>query len=215
MDDVMFGLLAIAAGALFCFRGYLAFRIVIPFWGAFVGFGFGAGLVASTGGDGFLQTGLGWILGGACALVFALFAYLFYAVAVVLAMGSIGFSLGASLMVALDVSWTWAIVLAGLAAGVLLAFAAITTDLPMLLLVVLSALGGASAIATGSMLLVGTLDTHEFTDEDVTTRANDWWWYAIFLALAVAGVIAQSRAAERLRGSLRDSWDTRRAPSAG
>ncbi len=44
MDDILLGLLAVAAGALFCFRGAFAFRIVIPIWGAFVGFGFGAGL---------------------------------------------------------------------------------------------------------------------------------------------------------------------------
>ncbi len=100
-----------------CFWGYLAFRVVIPIWGAFVGFGVGAGLIASFCGDGFLQTGLGWIVGIAVALLFAVLAYLFYEVAVVIAMGSIGFTLGVSLMVALDVSWTWTVILVGLALG--------------------------------------------------------------------------------------------------
>jgi hypothetical protein len=146
------------------------------------------------------------------ALLFAILAYLFYEVAVVIAMGSIGFALGTSLMAALDVSWTWLVVLVGVAVGILLAVAAIVADLPMILLVVLSALGGASAITTGVMVLVGTIGTDEFTDEAVTSRANDdWWWYVLYLALAFAGIVFQARAIGRLRGTMRESWDARRA----
>ena len=61
MDDVLVGVLAIAVGALFCFRGYLAMRLIIPIWGAFAGFLLGAGLIANTGSDGFLRSTLGWI----------------------------------------------------------------------------------------------------------------------------------------------------------
>lgn len=210
MQDVIFGLVAIAAGALFCFRGYLAFRIVIPVWGAFVGFGAGAGLVASITGDGFLRTGVAWAVGLATALVFAVLAYLFFEVAIVIGMVSIGFALGTSAMVALDVSWTWLVVLVGVVVGALLAAVAIAVDLPMLLLVVLSALGGASAITTGVMLLAGTIDTRDFDDDDLTTRAVDgWWWYAVYIGLAVVGIVAQVRGADRLRRSVRASWAER------
>jgi hypothetical protein len=91
---------------------------------------------------------------------------------VILAMGSIGFALGTSLMVALDVSWTWVTVLVGVASGVLLAYAAIVVELPMLLLLVLSALGGARAITTGVMLLVGAVDTRDFTRDAGTVRES-------------------------------------------
>ncbi|MEZ5121190.1 MAG: hypothetical protein R2736_06405 [Solirubrobacterales bacterium] len=53
-------------------------------------------------------------------------------------------------MVALDVSWTWVVILVGVVLGALLAFAAIAADLPMVLLIVLSALGGASDHRPGS-----------------------------------------------------------------
>lgn len=212
MQDVVFGLVAIGAGALFCFAGYLAFRIVIPLWGAFAGFAFGAGLIASVTGDGFLRTLLGWAVGLALALGFALLAYLFYEVAVVIAMGSIGFALGASLMVALDVRWSWLIALAGVIAGVALALGAILVDLPIVLLILLGALGGASAVTTGTMLLVGAVDTGEFSDEEVTEQVgHHWWWTAMFVALAVAGLVVQTRGASRLRGSTRDAWAERRA----
>jgi hypothetical protein len=77
VQDLILGLVAIAAGALFCFAGYLAFRLIIPLWGFFAGFAFGAGLISSITGDGFLRTLLGWAVGLGCALVFALLAYLF------------------------------------------------------------------------------------------------------------------------------------------
>jgi Domain of unknown function (DUF4203) len=207
MEDVVFALLVIVAGALFCFFGYLAFRVIIPLWGALVGFGVGAGAVAAWTDEGFLATGLSWAVGIGVALVFALVAYLFYEVAVVIAMGSIGFALGTSLMAALDVDWTWVVVLVGVGLGILLALTAIVADLPMVLLVVLSALAGASAITTGIMVLAGTIGTDEFTDEAVTARASDdWWWYAIYLAIAFFGIVTQIRLAAGVRGSMRESW---------
>jgi hypothetical protein len=213
MEDVIYGLLAIVFGALFCFRGYLAFRFIIPLWGAFVGFSLGAGLIAATTDEGFLRTALGWLVGLGVAVAFALIAYLFYEVAVVIAMGSIGFALGTALMVAIDVSWTWVIVLVGVALGALLAFAAIVADLPMALLVALSALGGASAMTAGIMLLAGAVDTEDFTTDAATSaRAdNDWWWYVLYVLFAVFGIVSQVRSAAELRRSMRESWSAERA----
>ncbi len=214
MNDVLFGVLAIAAGALFCFRGYLAFRVVIPIWGAFVGFGTGAGLVAAVDSTGFLATGLGWIVGVALAIVFGALAYLYYEVSVVIAMLSIGFSLGVSTIVAIGVSWTWIAVLVGVAFALLLAYTAIVSDLPMVLLVVLSAMAGSTAITTGVLLLAGTIDARDLADETVTTRADGAWVLVLYAALAVAGVISQLRSRGRVRGSMRESWETRATTGA-
>lgn len=215
MRDVVFALIAIAAGAVFCFSGYLAFRIVIPVWGAFVGFGLGAGLVASLGGDGFLQTGLSWIVGIALGVVFSLLAYLYFEVAVILAMGSIGFALGASLMVALGASWQWLIILVGLGVGILLAIAAIAANLPMVLLIVLSALGGASAITTGLMLLFGSIDTDDFSSEAVSDQVeHQTLWTVLYVVIALVGVVSQLRGVERLSRSMREAWTAERGSTA-
>ena len=48
-------------------------------------------------------------------------------------------------LVALGVTWSWLIVLSGLALGIVLAMVAIAGNLPGILLVVLSAMAGASA----------------------------------------------------------------------
>lgn len=207
MQDVILGLLAIFIGAIFCFRGYLTMRLVIPLWGAFAGFMFGAGLVATGDDQGFLRTGLGWMVGLGFALVFGLLAYLYYEVAVLLAMGAIGFVLGTSAMVALGIDWSWMIILVGLAVGAALAFVAIIADLPMMLLVILTALAGASAVVAGAMLLFGAVDSADFTQAAVTQQLDDdWWWYVMYLVLSAAGLVAQLQAVGSIRTSLRDDW---------
>ncbi len=211
MSDWVAGLLAIVVGFVFCFQGFVAMRVVIAIWGAFAGFALGAGI----GGDesGVLGNTLSWILAIVLALLFAAIAYLYYAVSIALAMGSIGFMLGASALVALGVSWSWLIVLSGLALGVVLAFIAIAGDLPLIVLVVLSATAGASAITGGIMLLTGTLDTEQITRSAAITEElnDDWYWYVIWLVAAITGIIAQMRLADRMSSTMREAWDAPRA----
>jgi hypothetical protein len=203
--DVVIGVLAVAIGALFCFRGYLAMRIIIPIWGAFVGFMLGAGIAASIENQGFLTTVLGWILGLVLAIVIAALAYLYYEVSVAIVLGGIGFVLGTGLMAALGVTWSWVVVPVGVAVGLVLAVIAILADLPAILLVVLTALGGAATIVGGVMLLVGTVDLDEL-DRETTERLDlGGWWYALQIGLAIAGIVAQSRDAAR-RQRLEQAW---------
>jgi hypothetical protein len=209
MEDFLIGLVAIAVGLAFCFRGYLAMRIIIPVWGAFAGFFFGAGLIANVTSDGFLSSVLGWAIGLVFALVFGVLAYLYYEVCVLIAMAAIGFTLGATLMVALDVSWSWVITLVGVVVGVALAILAIAGNMPAVLLIVLTAFGGASAVVAGALLAVGELETDEFTNQLASETLDlGWWWYAIYGVLAVAGIVAQVRFVESIRGSVADQWSS-------
>jgi hypothetical protein len=209
VQDVVVGLIALAVGAVFCLRGYLALRVVIPIWGAFAGFVLGAGLVDSITNDGFLGTALGWGVGLAVAVVFSLVAYLYYEVAVIIGMGAIGFNLGVALMVAIGVSWSWVIVLVGVVAAVLLAFVAIVADVPMVLLTLLTATAGATTMVAGLMLLVGTLSTDDLEVGATTERIDDaWWWYLTSAVLVLIGILSQVRDQERLRRTLRQSWES-------
>jgi hypothetical protein len=208
MGDIIVGILAIVVGALFCFRGYIAMRFIIPIWGAFAGFILGASLVASFANEGFLASVLAWIVGFGVAMLFGLFAYLYYEVSVFIAMSAIGFALGTGLMVALGVTWSWLIILVGVAVGALLALFAIVGDLPMTILTVLTASAGATVSLAGVFLLLDVISVGDLTDGSTTQQiGDDWWWYAIYLVLVVAGIISQVRSTERMRGSLRDSWD--------
>lgn len=207
MHDILVGILALAIGAVFCFRGYVLMRVVIPVWGAFAGFILGAGLVAATSDESFLRSLLAWAVGVAVAMVFGLLAYLYYEVSVTIAMGAIGFTLGTGLMVALGVSWSWLIVVGGVAVAIALALLAIVADLPGVLLIVLSALAGAIAITGGLMLLTDVVDTADFTVAATTERISDeWWWYLIYLAVAITGIVAQVRETRHPTAPMRESW---------
>lgn len=207
MQDVLVGLLAIIIGAMFCFRGFIALRVMIPIWGALAGFMLGAGIVAGAGDDGFLRTAAAWIVGIILGMLFGLLAYLYYEVSIILAMASIGFTLGTGAMVALGVSWNWVIVLVGVIAAMALAYVALVGNLPGFVLIVLGALAGATSIVAGAMLLGGVLDTADFTSASVTERIDDsWWWYALYVALAVVGIFAQLREIDRIRMSTRQAW---------
>jgi hypothetical protein len=207
VTDFVLGLLALIAGAVLCFRGQLVLRLVIPVWGAFAGFAFGAGLVSGLGDVRFLGTALGWLLGLLFAVVFAILAYLYYAVAVVLAAGAMGFALGSGVVVALGIDWSWVAVLVGLALGLLFGLLAVLADAPMLLLIVMSAAAGAVVVVTGLMLFVGAVDSADFTSASFTDRVDDdWWWYAAAVLLALLGGVSQARGVAVARLRMRDAW---------
>ncbi len=208
MEDIVIGIVAIAAGAVFLVAGYRAFRIVIPIWGFFVGFATGAGAISALTGDAVLAKPLGWIAGLVLALLFAAIAYLYYAVAVVLALSSLGFLLGSALMVGLGVTWNWLIILVSLIIAVAFALVAVATNFPRILLVVVSAVAGATAVVGGFMLLFGAVDTAELSRADVVDRIEDslGWWLA-YTALVVAGVVVQSATAPPSAVDARSSWD--------
>ena len=215
MRDVILGILSIVVGLTFCFRGYLTMRVVIPIWGTFSGFALGAGLVSGLTDNRFLGTALGWIVGLGVGLVFGALAYLYFEISVLLGMMSIGFILGASLMVALHVTWTWVIVVAGVAAGALAASIAMASDLPMLLLTVLTAFAGSSAVVAGTMLLAGKLHTDDLDQAKVIERVHDApGWWVMYVALAVIGIAVQASALGSLRQTLRQEWETERGRSA-
>ena len=55
----------------------------------------------------------------------------------------------------------------------------------------------------------GVTDVGDFDSPQTTeVLADDWWWYAIYLALAVGGMIAQFLDVDRRRDTLRSAWST-------
>lgn len=205
MEDIVIGLVALIAGSVFCYSGYRAFRVIIPIWGAFTGFAAGAGLISALTGDALLAKPIGWVLGLILALGFSVLAYLYYEVAVVLTMGSVGFMAGSALMTALGVSWNWRIVLVAVAVSLVFAVFAITTNFPRIVLVVVSATAGATAMVAGGMLLTGALETADLTRSYVTERIHDdWWWYLGYAFLVISGILSQ--AAANAQQDLRTAW---------
>jgi hypothetical protein len=207
MADIILGLLAIVAGVAMLFAGQFVLRLALPIWGFFVGFGFGAGLVAELADERFLGTVLGWILGLVFALVFAILAYLSYYLAVVFAMAGFGFAIGSGIVIALGIDWNWVAVLSGLLIGAVIGLAAVLTDMPMLVLVVLSAFAGAVGVVGGVMLVFNALDSGDFTAGNFTdTVDHGWVWGLAALILAFVGIAGQMAQRAAMRRTVHEYW---------
>jgi len=207
MADIILGLLAIIAGGAMLVAGQLVLRLVIPIWGFFAGFAFGAGIVAELADEHFLGTVLGWVLGLVFAVIFAVLAYLYYYVAIVIAMGAAGFAIGSGIVVALGIDWNWVAVLVGLAVGLLVGLVSVFTNVPMIMLVFIGSIAGAVGVTGGLMLLVGSLDSADFSRGDFTdTVSNSFGWWLLLVVLAVAGIVVQLRQRALMRQSVREVW---------
>ena len=207
MDNVVVGIIAVLIGALLCFRGYVTARLIISLFGAFVGFLLGAALVAGVTDSGFGQLALSWLVGIMGAVLFGVLAYLSYQLAVIIGMAGIGFTMGTSLMAAFEVGSPTATFAVGVVAGIVLAVIAIATDLPAIILIILTALAGASVAVTGVMVIAGAIGLDRLTVDGVAAEMSQGWlWYALYAALAVLGMIAQFRARPGRRRSMRQQW---------
>jgi len=207
MVDILLGLLAIFAGAAMLLAGQFVLRLVLPIWGFFAGFAFGAGLVSNLADERFLGTVLGWVLGLAFALLFAFLAYLYFYVAVIIAMAAFGFSIGSGLVVSLGIDWSWVAVLVGLLVGTAIGVAAIVADVPMIVLVILGSFAGAVGVVGGLMLLFGELNSSDCTRGDFTdTVSNSFLWSLLLLVLAAAGILVQVRQRALMRRSIHEAW---------
>ncbi|WP_426594183.1 DUF4203 domain-containing protein [Cellulomonas sp. McL0617] len=207
MADILLGILAIFAGGVMLFAGQFVLRLVLPIWGFFAGFAFGAGLFAQAADQSFLGTALGWVSGLVFALIFAVLAYLYYAVAVILAMAAFGYVIGAGLVVALGIDSSWVAVLVGVAVGAIFGIVSVVGNMPMIVFAAASSLAGAVSVVAGLMLLVGSLNSADLTEGSFGSAVDaSWGWYVLLLALALVGFVAQTRQRVAARRSINEAW---------
>src|SRR5262249_5236923 len=119
-QTVLVSLLLILMGLALCFAGYRFFVILLPIWGFFAGFQFGASILSNLFGQGFLTTVIGWVIGLLVGIFAAVLAYLFYAAAVVLLAGFAGYQLGVGILTGFGVKEGFLTFLVGLVVGLAL-----------------------------------------------------------------------------------------------
>ena len=194
-QDFLIGALVLLIGALFCFVGYRFFRILITIWGFFAGFNLGTAALTALFNNAFLQTTTGIILGLVIGLVFAVLAYFFYYFAVVLLGATAGYDLGSGFIGAIGLNNPGFIaVIVGVVLAVLFAFIILILNLPKLLIMVFTALGGAVAMLAGLLILLGQIKVTslQFGVAVALVRAS-WFWSIVAIALAVVGFVVQWR----------------------
>ena len=147
------GLIGLLFGTALTFAGYRLFMFLLPIWGFFFGLGLGAQSVQVLFGDGFLATVTSWVVGFIVALIFALLSYAFYAFAVAIIGGSLGYALAVGLLTWIGLDFGLIVWLVGLAAGVVMAIVTIVFNLQKWVIIAATSILGAGTIF-GTILLM-------------------------------------------------------------
>ena len=196
-QTVFTSLLVILFGLALLFTGYRFFQILISIWGFIAGFQFGASILSNWFGQGFLTTVLGWVLGLVIGAFAATLAYLFYAAAVVILAGFVGYQLGIGVMAGLGFNEGFVTFLVGLLLGLALVALAIYLHFPKALILILTSLAGAELLLGGVFLALGriTLTGLRFGAVGAIVRDN-WFWGLLYLAIAAIGFAVQWRSTQ-------------------
>jgi hypothetical protein len=194
-------------GSLIAFGGYRLFLILLPIYGFFFGLSFGAHSVQALFGDGFLSTTTSWVVGFFVGLLFALLSYLFWAFAVALMAGSLGYALVAGFFGLFDADLTVLVWIVGVAVGIVFAIAALALNLQKAIVIVATSLLGAWSII-GTFLFLFTSATPEMiADDGVKIVLEDHpLWFIIFAVVAALGMAFQFQANRNYESRAYNRW---------
>lgn len=190
--DILLGILAVIVGAAVCLVGLRLFFWLLPIWGFVVGFLGGAALVTWLAGDGFLATTLGIVVGIVLGIVGALVSYLFWYFGVILAAGSAGALLGSTLFAAIGVKSAVALFILGLIFSVVFVLAALVFNFPIYLVIVNTALAGATVVVGGILLIFNRIDRADIGTTATWQHIHDHWTlWLLWAIIAAIGIGAQ------------------------
>jgi Domain of unknown function (DUF4203) len=199
--EILIGIILGLIGLAICFLGLRFWFILLPVFGAITGFYIGARIIQDIFGTGFLSTATSWFVGIVVGLAFALLSYfIWYAGAIIMA-GAVGASLFSGILHALFTN-PWGIVLfiVALIGAVIFAFGALILNLPVYIVIVNSALAGASLAIAGLLTMFGTIEVEELANGAALAVVNEtklgsasWLWVLAWLVLAAAGIFYQLR----------------------
>jgi len=199
MDGSILGALVGAAVVLFisclvAFGGYRLFLILLPIYGFFFGLAFGAHSVQALFGDGFLSTTTSWVVGFFVGLCFAVLSYLFWAVAVAIAAGSLGYSIVAGFFSLFGADLNVLVWVLGVAVGIVFAIAAIVLNLQKAIVIVATAMLGAWGVVGTFLLLFEPGNPGTLAEGGVKLLLDDHpLFFLVFAAVAVFGAAFQFR----------------------
>ncbi|MDQ2651998.1 MAG: TMEM198/TM7SF3 family protein [Chloroflexota bacterium] len=199
MEQVIIGILLALIGLGVCFFGLRYWFILLPIFGAVTGFFVGARVVQEVFGTGFLSTGVSWIVGIIVGLVFALLSwFVWYAGAIIMA-GAVGASLFSGILHAIFTNpWGIMLFIVALIGAILFAAIALFLNLPIYIVIVNSALGGAALAVAGVLVLIGSVTITELSTgaavavaDEVRFQGAGILWYIVWIVLAILGMLFQ------------------------
>ena len=205
--EILIGIILALIGLAVCFFGLRFWFILLPVFGGVTGFFVGARVMQDIFGTGFLSTATSWIVGIVVAIVFALLSwFVWYAGAIIMA-GAVGASLFSGILHALFTNpWGWVLFIVALIGAIIFAVGALVLNLPIYIVIVNSALGGAALAIAGLLTIFGTIEVVELANgaalavvDETKLGSASWLWVLAWIVLAVAGIFYQLRSVDEIR----------------
>jgi hypothetical protein len=202
MEQVLIGIILAVIGLVVCFFGLRFWFYLLPIFGAVAGFFIGARVVQDLFGNGFLSTATSWVVGIVLAIIFAALSWFIWYFGVIIQAGAVGATLASGIVHAVS-SNPWGIVLlvAAVIGAVVFAIGALALNLPIYIIIINSALAGASLAVAGVLMLLGTVTVNEIADgasvavvDEARFQGASWLWLLAWLVLVILGVVYQLRA---------------------
>ena len=193
---ILASILALALGIAFCFLGIRTFLVFLPVWAFFAGFWLGALVTNFTLRQGFLGTYNGIVAGFILGTIFAVVAYFKFPLGIALVTGTFASAVANGILQVLGLSPGIAIALGVLAAAVAGVWAIFRYEWDRILIMAITALGGASLLLLSLLLLLGRVTLAQLQASGSAIApiiADSWWWLAAWLVLAAAGFYVQWR----------------------
>jgi Domain of unknown function (DUF4203) len=217
LGTIMGAAILLFLGSLVALAGYRLFLILLPIYGFFFGLSFGAHSVQALFGDGFLSTTTSWVVGFFAGLLFAVLSYLFWAFAVALVAGSLGYALVAGFFGLFDVDLNALVWIIGVAVGVVFAIGAIALNLQKAIVIVATSLLGAWSVIGTFLFLFTSATPESIADDGVKIVLDDHpLWFLVFAAVAAFGMVFQFQVNRGYEMEQYDRWAeyTGAAPSS-
>ncbi len=201
-------LIALLLGTAVCFGGYRLFLFLLPIWGFLFGFTLGAQIVQGIFDTTFLATTTSWVVGFFVAVFFAGLSYLFYAAAIGVLAGSLGYGLGLAIMGMFNANLTFitlgvSLTLAIIAIGVTFRF-----NLAKYVIIVGTAVVGASLTIITLVAGVGAAPMLRLIENPMRTMLDDSpFWMLLLLLMAAAGIALQIQINQAYEIEAYDRWN--------
>jgi hypothetical protein len=191
---VIVGLITLVFGGFMTFAGQRLFRILLPIWGFIFGFWISEAIVAAVLGSSTLSVIIGWLVGLAGGLVLAALAYFLFKFGVVMLAATFGFWLVSIILEAVGVDSAIAVPLLSLVGAVAFGLLAWFGSLERYIVIIATALIGATIMVIGLLFATGQLPVEAFRaglSPLSLSLEYSTLWIALWLILAIAGALTQ------------------------
>ena len=207
MEAMLIGIVIAVIGVVVCFFGLRFWFILLPVFGAVTGFFVGARIMQDLFGTGFLATATSWIVGIIVAVVFAALSYFVWYAGAIIQAGAVGALVFSGVLHAvLPNPWGVLLFIVTAIGALIFAVSALILNLPVYIVIINSAIGGAALAIAGILTILGQITVTELangatvavTDESRFQGAG-WLWVVADIVLTLAGIFFQIQSMNQVR----------------